>query len=208
MKEIVSANPTSKDRLVNAARELFLSNGYEATSLSDILEKAEVNAGSLYYHFKTKEELLLAVLDMYMELMWPVLLNPIYERTKDPFERIFGLLDGYRQALVMTGCTYGCPIGSLAMELGDRFPRARVKVAENFANWRDAVRQNLDDAAQRLPKSLDRAQLATFVLTTMEGGVMQSRAQQNLDPFDASVGQLMNYFTLLIAQALEEKTRR
>ncbi len=208
MQEMFQNPPSTKDRLVNAARELFWSNGFEATSLSDILEKADANAGSLYYLFKTKEELLLAVLDQYVDLMWPILLDPIYARTEDPFERIFGLLDGYRQALIMTGCTYGCPIGSLAMELGDRLPRARVKIAENFKNWRDAVRQNLEAAADRLPTSVDRTQLSTFVLTTMEGGVMQSRAHQNLDPFDASVSQLMNYFSLLIAQAVEEKKLR
>ncbi|NIM69646.1 MAG: TetR/AcrR family transcriptional regulator, partial [Xanthomonadales bacterium] len=50
-----------------------------------------------------------------------------------------------------------------------------------------------DDAAGRLPEELDTAQLATFVLTTMEGAVMLARAHRSLEPFDAAVSQLRDY---------------
>ena len=53
------------------------------------------------------------------------LLNPIWDRISDPIERIFGLLDGYRQMLLHTEFSAGCPIGNLALQLADTHPAAR-----------------------------------------------------------------------------------
>jgi len=115
---------------VETARVLFWERGYEATSLADVVEKAGARGGSLYHFFRTKEELLLAVLDRYVELLWPLVIEPVFTRLHDPIERIFGILDGYRQGLVYTGCTQGCPIGNLALEVCDDLPRAREKSGE------------------------------------------------------------------------------
>jgi TetR/AcrR family transcriptional repressor of nem operon len=188
---------SSRERLLISARELFWEKGYEATSLADIVQKAEAKTGSLYYFFKTKEDLLLAVLDWYVENLFPQLIEPILLHVQDPVERVFSLLNGYRQALIATDCTYGCPIGNLTLELGDTLPRAREKLAQNFEGWRSWVRRFLEEAGDLLPAKLDRDELATFVLTVMEGGVMQARAQRSLEPFDAGVRQLRTYFYLL-----------
>src|SRR4029077_8370826 len=128
----LSLQTPTRDRLVETARVLFWERGYEATSLADVLKKAGARSGSLYYFFRTKEELLLAVLDRYFELLWPMVIEPVFARVSDPIERVFGILDGYRQGLVYTGCTQGCPIGNLALEVGDELPRAREKIAGNF----------------------------------------------------------------------------
>ncbi len=190
----------TRDRLIDAARELIWVQGYEATSVAEILKKAEVNSGSLYYYFKSKENLLLAVLDRYKELLWPVVIGPAFAGVSDPIERIFGILEGYRQGLIYTVFTGGCPIGNLGIEVGDHLPLAREKVAENFDGWCGWIRKCLDDAADRLPANLDRDQLAQFVLTVMEGGVMQARAHGSIAPFDACVAQLRGYFNRLLVE--------
>ncbi|MEK6644275.1 MAG: TetR family transcriptional regulator C-terminal domain-containing protein [Planctomycetota bacterium] len=194
----MSKASTTRDRIVNAARELFYDHGYSEASLADILKKAEANSGSLYHFFKSKEELLLAVLELYKAMMQPVLLEPLWKDISDPIDRVWALLGGYRQFLIMTDYTYGCPIGNLALELGNRLPAARQKLHENFENWRLAVKQCLDDARDRLPSDVDRDKLATFVLTTMEGGVMQARTAKSIEPFDSSVEMLKDYFTRLM----------
>ncbi len=106
---VTKERPPTRDRLIDTARELFWIQGYEGTSVAEILKKAEINSGSLYYHFKSKEDLLLAVLDRYKELLWPVVIEPVFARVSDPIERIFGILDGYRQGLIYTVFTGGCP---------------------------------------------------------------------------------------------------
>jgi AcrR family transcriptional regulator len=189
----------TRERLIEAARVLFQNHGYGSTGVAQILKLAGAKSGSLYYFFPTKEDLLLAVLEKYKQMLWPVLLDPIFNRISDPIERIFGLLDGYRQFIVMTNFTFGCPIGNLALELAHTHPNVRQLIAENFQGWRDAVQQCLDEAGDRFPTEVDRAQLASFVLTVMEGGVMQARSYQSLEPFDSAVTQLRDYIDRLLA---------
>jgi len=188
----------TRDRILEAARQLFLRQGYAATGIARILKEADAKAGSLYYFFPTKEDLLIAVLDKYVELLHPMVIQPVFDRVEDPVERIFGVLDGYRRLLLNTECRQGCPIGNLALEMSERSPRARQLIELNFTNWRKAIECCLNDASDRLPGDLDRAALAGFVLTVMEGGVMQARAYQSIEPFEQAVMQLRDYFDRLI----------
>jgi TetR/AcrR family transcriptional repressor of nem operon len=160
------------ERLVEAARILFWKHGYSSTGIAQILKEADAGSGSLYYFFPTKEDVLLAVLEWYRENLWSQVVQPVFDRVTDPIERIFGILDAYRRGLLMTSFQHGCPIGNLALELSHSHPAAQELLAVNFTGWRKAIEQCLAEAADRLPETPDREQLAPFVLTTMEGSVM------------------------------------
>ena len=176
---------------------LFWEKGYNSTSVADILQAAGANSGSLYHFFPTKQDLLVAVLERYLNGIYPMLLEPAWAGVEDPIERVFALLARYRGLLEETDCFYGCPIGSLALELHEPDPPVRERLAANFEAWVRAVERCLDEAADRLPRDLDRHELAVFVLTTMEGGVMQSRTHRSLAAFDAGVVRLRDYFRRL-----------
>lgn len=197
---MVAPTLDTKDRILEAARDLFWRQGYTATGVAQILKAANAKSGSLYYFFPTKEDLLLAVLEKYKELLWPIVIQPVFDRVSDPIERVFGILDGYRRMLIMTECSGGCPIGNLALELADTHPAARKLCAENFEGWRKAVQKCLDEAADRFPPDVDRPALSAYVLTVMEGGLMQSKTYRTLEPFESAVGQLRDHFDRLLEQ--------
>lgn len=194
---INQAPPGTRTRLVHAAMQLFAVKGYGSTSVADVLHEAGVNSGSLYYFFPGKQDLLLAVLETYRGGIGPMLIAPAWEGIDDPLERIFALLARYREALSASECTYGCPIGSLALELHEPDPPVRAALAANFAAWTDAIESCLAATDIALPKGLDRRGLAEFVLTTMEGAVMQSRTHRDIAFFDRAVAQLRTHFALL-----------
>ena len=196
----------TRERIILAAVELFYAHGYAATGMADILRKARANSGSFYFFFKSKEELLQAVLDWYLENLEPILIRPLYEQTDDPIGRVFLLLDGYRQRILQTGFDYSCPIGRLALEIDPDKRKTHQKIAANFNGWTAAARKCLEDAGERLPSSVDREQLAQLILTVMEGGVMQARAHHDIRPFDASVEQLRRYLRSLEETAAAERT--
>ena len=182
--------------------ELFWLKGYGSTSIADILSRSQVNSGSLYHYFPGKQDVLIAVLDAYRDGIGPMLLEPAWRGVEDPVERVFALLAKYRELILLTDCSYGCPIGSLALELHEPDPPVRERLAANFDGWVAAIEACLDDAGDRLPADTDRRALAEFVLTVMEGGVMQSRTYRDVGHFDRSVAQLRSYFELVTREAV------
>ena len=194
----------TRERILEEAARLFHEQGYSATSISTILQRAGVNSGSLYHFFPGKDALLIGVLERHGALLEPFILLPAERASTDPIERVFALLEVYRRGLLVSGCTRGCPVGNLALELGDRKPRARALINEYFAAWTGRVQGWLVAADDRLPAELDRESLSRLVLAVMEGGVMQARAAGSLDPYDAAVAQLRSYFRLLASYARRE----
>ena len=122
----------TRARIIEAAMELFWEKGYSSTSIADILSRSQVNSGSLYHFFPGKQDVLLAVLEGYRDGIEPMLLAPAWNGIDDPVERVFALLALYRRLIVETECQYGCPIGSIALELHDADPVVRERLAENF----------------------------------------------------------------------------
>ena len=195
--------PITRDRIVEAARQLFFRQGYTATGISQILKAAEARSGSLYHFFPSKEDLLVAVLETYRGMLEPHVLRPAYERVADPVERLFAVLDGYRRLLAETRFELGCPIGNLALEVSNSHPGVRRVIADNFEAWSNAIRALIDDAAGRLPTDVEPAALAKHVLATMEGAVMLARTYRSFEPFDQSVHHLRDYFDRLIEDGSE-----
>jgi TetR/AcrR family transcriptional repressor of nem operon len=198
----VSATSDTRTRLVLAAMQLFWEKGYNSTSIADVLQNAKVNSGSLYHFFPGKSDLLVAVLDAYHDSIRAMLLEPAWHGIDDPIEKVFALLARYRQSLADTDCFYGCPIGSLALELHEPDLPVRLGLVKNFRAWIAAIGECLQQANQRFPVEIDLRELAQFVLTTMEGGVMQARTFRDIAYFDAAVAQLRQYINRLLTNPL------
>jgi len=186
----------TRERLIAAALRLFGEKGYQSTSVADVQRESDCHSGSFYHFFPTKQDLLLAVLERYRDGIVPMLIEPAWADVHDPIERIFALLARYRMLLEMNHCAYGCPIGSLALELHEPDPAVRQLLADNFTGWIDQVENCLVDARKVLGR-IDTRRAASFVLTVMEGAVMQARTYRDLRPFDAAVATLRDYFTTL-----------
>jgi TetR/AcrR family transcriptional repressor of nem operon len=193
------ARAGTRERLLASAARLFHERGYHATGIAAVLEAAGVHAGSLYHAFADKESLLCGVLERYHAMLRPVLMEPVEARESDAVERVFALLAAYREWLVDSGFRRGCPIGNLALELGNSVPAARVWIDRNFEGWIDAVAAWLEPARGRFASGTDARALAHHVLVTMEGGLMLARARRSTEPFDQAVAGLRDYFRLLEA---------
>lgn len=197
----------TEKRIVIAAMELFWLKGFASTSIADILSRSQANSGSLYHFFPSKTDVLAGVLEAYRDGIEEMLLSPAWDKVDDPIEKIFALLDRYRWSIVETDCTYGCPIGSLALELHEPEPKIRELLAANFVRWTTAVAACITAAGDRLPPDTNAMALAEFVLTTMEGGVMQARTHRDVAYFDRNIAHLREHFALLERVGSTQKVR-
>lgn len=188
----------TRERLIGSARYLFWERGFAGTTMSDLLAHAEVNSGSFYHFFESKEALLRAVLEAYIDALRPMVVEPAFATAEDPISRIFAILAGYRERILQTDCRYGCPLGRLALEIDPENRPAHNLIAENFQGWITVIRECLEQAKNRLPPETDLDSLATYVLAVMEGGVMISRSYGTVEPFDRTVTALKEHFRLLL----------
>ena len=198
-------NTDTRTRILMTAMELFWEKGFGSTSIADILSRSQVHSGSLYHFFPGKQDVLVGVLELYRDGIEEWLLKPNWVGVEDPIDRIFALLNGYRIQLITTNCTYGCPIGNIALEIHEPDPKVRELLAANFSNWSDAVERCLDSAVDRLPHDTDRPALAEYILTVMEGAVMQARTYRDLGYFDRNIAVLREHIGMLEAKAKTEK---
>jgi AcrR family transcriptional regulator len=195
---IAGKGPATRARLIDSARYLFWERGFAGTSMADLLAHAKVNSGSFYHFFDSKEALLREVLEGYLHALRPMVVDPAFATTDEPVERIFAILAGYRERILMTDSKYGCPLGRLALEIDPENRPAHKLIAENFGGWIGAVRECVDAMSDRLPAGTDAEALATYVLAVMEGGVMLSRSYGSVEPFDRTISQLREHFSLLL----------
>ena len=104
-----------RQRIVAAADQLFYQQGYEKTSFSDIAAAVAISRGNFYYHFKSKDEILSAVINL-RENEYQKMLDAWEKEYSDPKQRILlylNILTANQDSIK----SHGCPAGSLCTEL-------------------------------------------------------------------------------------------
>jgi AcrR family transcriptional regulator len=192
---------TTRERLITTAAELFRRHGYAQTGVNQIIQEANATSGSFYHFFPAKEDLLLAVVDHIAAVFESEIFTPAADRSDDPINEVFAILDLYRRQLNDGGFTFGSPMASLSAEVSENHPQVRAQLAEVFGAWSERIEALLRRAGNRLPQSTDHTALAQLVVCTMEGAVLGTRLNHSLAPFDAVVDQLKTYFDLLDSRA-------
>src|SRR5437667_7997452 len=107
-------NILKRDRLIEAAKIMFYQQGVTGTTLADIAQQAQVPLGNIYYHFRTKEALVEAVIQAHLQELQSLFAR--LDRHPDPRQRLLGLLAAERES-EHTLARYSCPYGRLTQEL-------------------------------------------------------------------------------------------
>ena len=168
----------ARERLIDAAGDLWHARSFGDVGVSEICERAGVQKGSFYHFFSSKQDLALAVIDDRWQrdgvgLMAPILTGPL-----PPLERLALFFErGLQEQLQLreeTGATVGCSFGNMVVELGTVDDVLRDRLAALFDDWAALIQRTLDDAvaAGDLPE-IDTWQAARGLLAFIEGlGVM------------------------------------
>ena len=126
----------NRQRIVEAADQLFYTRGYNQTSFRDIAEMTGIPRGNFYYYFKTKDEILNAVIEHRLAGIQDYL-RQCESVSTEPRRRLLafaGLLDHNKENVI----AFGCPLGSLSSELAKddaALQRASVRVFEIIRQW-------------------------------------------------------------------------
>ncbi|HEU4608609.1 MAG TPA: TetR/AcrR family transcriptional regulator, partial [Chitinophagaceae bacterium] len=136
------AEATRKD-ILKKAFALIYQNGYQATSLDDILKTTAVTKGAFYYHFKSKEDLGIAMLgEVVLHEVWPFITKTL---GSDPDVRtaLYNMMKGLLLENPFFKVEYGCPAVNLIGEMAPINERFKMALKAQFDGWQRAIEDTL-----------------------------------------------------------------
>lgn len=119
-----------RDRLIASARELFHQRGVASPSIAEIAERAEVPPGNVYYYFKTRDDLIEAVIESRAKDVAELLGS--LDRKQSPAARLKALARSWYDVRDLVAA-HGCPLGSLSVGLSAEGRGLDREAAELFA---------------------------------------------------------------------------
>ncbi len=160
---MANINTGTRDRIIDLADQLFYERGYDHTSFADISDAVKLSRGNFYYHFKTKDDILDAVIERRSQKT-RAMLDAWAAEAPNPIERISRFI----RMMVMNSAKihqYGCPVGTLCTELSKLDHPALGKANQLFTLFRDWLASQF----AQLTDQQDADRLAMHLLARSQG---------------------------------------
>ncbi|GIF16647.1 TetR/AcrR family transcriptional regulator [Actinoplanes teichomyceticus] len=174
---------STRDHLIESTQELLWERGYAATSPRAILDRAGAGQGSMYHHFRGKEDLAAAAMAATAQQLL-ARAEAALTGEGSAFERLAGYLLRQREVL------RGCPVGRMT---GDADVLESAVLRRLVATTFDSLRAHVDAVVRagvrdgEFDSAVDPAELADTVLAVVQGGYVLARAAGDPAPFDRAV---------------------
>jgi AcrR family transcriptional regulator len=150
----------TRERILDAAAICFRDRGFAATRLSDIAAHAELQAPSLYYHFKSKEELIEEVLSLGVTRTFAHVQERVAAApAEDPLARLTAAIEAHLSMVLETGNYSAANLrlyGQMPVDIRRRLQRTQRTVGHYWgqlladAQQAGLIRQDLDLSATRM----------------------------------------------------------
>lgn len=180
-----------RQRFLEAAARVIHQRGYVRTTLADIASEANIPNGSLYYYFRTKEDIVTAIVAERLRDLEQRITD--WESNHEPKRRLALLIQVWVDD-AETDARYGCPIGSLCYELAKVSPPQRNQAAEPLRvllDWSATQFRALGSDANRA------ANQALHLLAALQGISLIANAFQDPDMILRETAQLQHWLSEL-----------
>jgi TetR/AcrR family transcriptional repressor of nem operon len=173
---------SNKDKILANGLKVVLERGYVGASVRDIVEAAGVPQGSFTNHFASKEAFSLEILDLYFANSRVVIADTLRNDALSPLKRLRAYIDASITAIRNHGLKNGCLVGNFAAEASDHSEIIRKRVSAIYTEVREAVTDCLKAAVKdgELPKSLKTGEVASFIVTGLQGAWLVSKVERDL----------------------------
>jgi len=167
------SNGTTRDHIIDAADKLIYQQGYEHTSFSDIADAVKISRGNFYYHFKSKDEILDAVIALRLERTRTMLEQWEIDgpQAGDRIRCFIHILIANKAKIKL----YGCPVGTLTNELAKLGHASQAEANKLFTLFRTWLRKQFT----LLGHAADADQLAMHLLGRSQGVAALANAFQD-----------------------------
>jgi TetR/AcrR family transcriptional repressor of nem operon len=193
----------TRTRILDAAQQLVLEQGFGGTSVDAVIDSARTTKGGFFHHFASKQELARALVERYVADDM-ALLDDLFERaerlSRDPLQQLLLFVALQEEAAdELSGDDPGCLYASFAYEreLFDEVTREAIAAA--CRRWRERTRAKLDEVVAKYPPriAVDLDSLADEGLALFEGAYVLSRALGEPRLLRGQLRHFRNYLELL-----------
>lgn len=174
---------TSKEKVIESAQKLFHIYGFQNTSIDDILESTGVTKSNLYYHFKSKEELGLLILEKrireYEDKFFSDTLENYSLSPQRRLKKYYKKVTDYHEKLE---CKNGCPFGNLALEMSDTNEKFRSQLSEFFNHWQKVIEKCIREGIElkEFRSDISPKIISQLILSHLEGAILLAKTHRSI----------------------------
>ncbi len=161
-----------REDLIDTAIQLFLAHGFHATGIDTILAESGVSKKTLYRHFRSKEELILAALKKYDGLFRNGFMRQVEERAETPRERLLAVFDVAAEWFEQNNF-YGC----LFINAIGEYAEPEAPIRQVCKDFKALMRRYIEELCAELPAP-DPAALADELALLLEGAIVTAQVSQ------------------------------
>ena len=178
--------PSNREKLLDEGLRVVLSQGYAGASVRDIVHAAGVPQGSFTNHFTSKEAFAQEVLERYFTLVRGNIDKTLRNDSLPPLGRLRAWFDVQIAFLKKAKFHTGCLIGNFSIEASDQSKSIRRRLNEFFTDIHESIVYCLKAAvdAGELSASTDIAEVASFLYSSWQGAILQSKVELSIKPLE------------------------
>jgi TetR/AcrR family transcriptional regulator, transcriptional repressor for nem operon len=183
----------TRQEIIRKAAPIFNQKGYKGAALSDLMRATGLEKGGIYRHFESKQQLAGEAFDY----AWKMALDKRFEATEgipNTVDRLKQIVRNFRDrpAGLVPG---GCPLLNTAIDSDDGNPQMRAKARRALGSWLGRLQSITEEGQQQgeVRSDVNSAELATLIVSTLEGGLMVSRLERKQDALDLACRHLEEY---------------
>jgi TetR/AcrR family transcriptional repressor of nem operon len=186
----------TKQMIIEKASELLNTQGYLATSITDIMKKTGMEKGGIYNHFRSKQELSLEAFSFSIETMSTNFQEAIM-RKNTSIEKLNALLEVFLLLAEGKPIPGGCPILNAAIESDDAHPALRDATKKAMNDLYSMILQIIRNGIRNseIVSTIDSETVTTIIISTIEGSLMMTKLYNDTIYINRSIGFLKDYLS-------------
>jgi TetR/AcrR family transcriptional repressor of nem operon len=177
---------SNRDRILTEGLRVVHEHGFANASVRDIVAAAGVPQGSFTNHFASKEAFGLEILELYYTDTRRNIAETLRNDARPPLERLNAYFDTQKARLNENSMRNGCLFGNFAAEASDNSEAIRNRLVEVYAESRESIAYCLRAAvaAGEVKPTLDCNEIAGFIVSSMQGAILISKAHRSPEPIE------------------------
>ena len=185
---------SSKEKILQVALDQFYHNGYQASSVDDIIELAGVSKSNFYYHFRTKEDLVLTVLNFRSEQLQQGLRCTLLNADKNPVERLHSFMQMMKTSQEESIRQCGCPFGNLVAEMAEHSEKIRCTLSRMFGDLTHYVADVISEGQSlgMFRSDVSATDMAALIVNSLQGMLLMTKCHKSVESLAKGVTTLIN----------------